>query len=387
VTDPVQLPAAELSALLTLAATPGLPDWRALELLQRFGSAEAALQELGRQCGGHAAAAAASLSVRRRVARALHAVEAERIRVLSATSPAYPAVLGATLGPAAPPVLFARGHLDLLRRPCISVVGSRSASDYALDMAEQLGAATARAGGCVVSGLARGVDAAAHRGALDAGGATAAVMGCGVDVYYPHENMRLQDRIAEDGLLLSEFLPGEAPRRYRFPHRNRIIAGLSRAVVVVEAGARSGALLTASHAMERGIATFAVPNAVSEAGMEGILGLFRDGVAPFTGVRDLLESTGLVPLGAPLAQGSASPLQGGAEPASSAGGPGHAGGPVRARVLEAVHRRPAYLDSIAAAAGVAPGAALGILLELELEGLVSQVSGGRFSRLAGRRSC
>jgi DNA processing protein len=367
----------DLASLLTLLATPGLPDWRVLELLTAHGTPRAALDSLAQECGVRLAADARSASVQRRVERALHAVEAEGIAAVPFGTPGYPSGLVHNLGPAAPPLLFARGDLGVLQRPGIAVVGSRAASEYARDVAEEIGTAIARAGGCVISGLARGVDAATHAAALDAGGTTVAVLGCGVDVYYPQDNMRLQDRIAGDGLLVSEFLPGEGPRKYRFPHRNRIIAALSRAVVVVEAGRTSGALGTASHAMERGIATFAVPNAVDHPGMQGILGLYRDGVLPFTGTRDLLESTGLLPLGQEPAM---EPL-----PADDGRGPVGTMPPFHERILGVLRRQPAHVDAIAAEAGMTASAALAALLELELDGLVRQVPGGRFGRATLRR--
>jgi DNA processing protein len=353
----------ELVACLTLLATPRLADWRVLELLQSYGSGRAAVASLATECGGGVAAAAACAPVRTRVARALHTIAAERILPIPFGSPAYPRLLVRQLGPEAPPVLFALGDLAALELKSIGVVGCRAATVYGLDVAEQIGGAVARAGGCVISGLARGVDAAAHSAALDAGGTTIAVLGCGVDVYYPHENMRLQDRIGRDGLLLSEFLPGDPPRKYRFPHRNRIIAGLSQAVVVVEAGEKSGAVRTAMHAMERGIPTFGVPGAVDRPGMQGILGLYRDGVAPYTGIRDLLETSGLVRLGS--------------EPAGTHSDAAPTGA-VHASVWRALGQDAAHIDAIAAAAGVPLAMALAALLELELDGRAQQLAGGRF---------
>jgi DNA processing protein len=398
VTTAPPLDGRELRAYLALLAAPRLPDWRVLQMLQAHGTAVAAFGALRAECGAELAAAARSQAVLRRVERAVHAIETDCIAVVPFGSAAYPPLLVRHLGPAAPPVLFARGSLDLLEQAGIAVVGCRAASAYGLDVADQLGGAVARAGGCIVSGLARGIDTAAHAAALDAGGSTIAVLGCGVDVYYPHENMKLQDRIARDGLLLSEFLPGEAPRRYRFPHRNRIIAGLSSAVVVVEAGATSGALGTATHAMERDVPTFAVPHPIDRPGAAGILGLFRDGVAPFTGVRDLLEYVGLVRIGAdvPAAAPSApsrashaahagTPMAVGA--AGAAGVPAFdaAGATLHARIWAALRRQPRHVDDIAEAAGAVPATVLAALLELELDGRACQGPGGRFSLPPNRR--
>jgi DNA processing protein len=366
----------ELVACLTLLAAPRLPDWRALELLQAYGSGRAAVAALAAACGPDIAAGARSAPVRARVARALHTIDTEQILTIPFGTGAYPRLLVRQLGPEAPPVLFALGNLGTLELHGIGVVGCRAATEYGLDVAEQIGGAVARAGGCVISGLARGVDAVAPTAALDAGGRTVAVLGCGVDVYYPHENMKLQDRIRRDGLLLSEFLPGDAPRKYRFPHRNRIIAALSAAVVVVEAGEKSGAVRTAEHSMSMGTATYAVPNAMDRPNAQGILGLYRDGVLPFTGVRDLVESVGLVNIGA-WGDGAsgADALDAAEEPP-----PG-----VHGRVWGVLDGEPALIDGIAAAAGLRAGEALAALLELELDGRVRQLSGGRFARARAMR--
>ncbi|HSJ07344.1 MAG TPA: DNA-processing protein DprA [Longimicrobiales bacterium] len=359
----------EAAALLTLLAVPRLSQAVLLELLERHGSGRSALAALSRECGRDVAAAARSPEVVRRAARALRLVETERLGILAAVDATYPELLRLRLGPAAPPVLFCRGDTTLFDATGVAVVGCRRATAYGLDVAAQIGGAVARAGGCVVSGLARGIDAASHLAALDAGGGTIAVLGCGVDVYYPRENTALQDRIAHAGLLVSEFLPGEPPRRYRFPHRNRIIAALSAAVVVVEAGERSGAIRTAEHAMEAGIATYGVPGALDRPNTQGILGLYRDGVPPYTGARDLVESVGLI------AAEECDPRLDSVDTPPA--------GPLHARVWSAVGREPAHIDAIAAAAAAATTDALTALLELELDGRVAQLPGARFVR-AGR---
>jgi DNA processing protein len=360
----------EAAALLTLLAVPRLSGARLLELLERHGSGRSALAALARECGSDVGASARSPEVMRRAARALQLVEAERLGILSSVAAGYPELLRLRLGPEAPPVLFCRGDTSMLDATGIAVVGCRRATPYGLDVAAQIGGAVARAGGCVVSGLARGIDAAAHLAALESGGGTIAVLGCGVDVYYPRENMALQDRIGHAGLLLSEFLPGDPPRKYRFPHRNRIISALSAAVVVVEAGERSGAIRTAEHAMEAGIATYGVPGALDWPNMQGILGLYRDGVPPYTGARDLVESVGLV---CAVAECAFARDHAEVPPA----------GPLHARVWSAVGREPVHIDAIAAAAAAATTDALAALLELELDGRVAQLPGARFVR-AGR---
>jgi DNA processing protein len=363
---------AELAALLTLLATPRLHQARVLTLLKRHGDARTALDMLAGECGDEIAALAHGTRTRRRVEHALHTIAAERITTIPVGSAGYPAVLLERLDEAAPPALFARGDMAALDPIGVGVVGCRAATEYGLDVAGDIAAAVARAGGCVISGLARGIDAAAHAGALEGGGATIAVLGCGVDVYYPQQNMKLQDRIAAAGLLLSEFLPGEGPRTYTFPHRNRIIAALSSAVVVVEAGLKSGANRTAEHAMGMHVPTYGVPNAIDRPNMEGILALYRDGVEPFTGTADLLVSVGLAPLGS------------GAHVKAAPEAPTPAG--LHGRVWAALTQESTHVDAIAAAAGVDAGQVLAALLELELDGRVRQLPGARFTRGAPRHA-
>jgi DNA processing protein len=357
----------ELAALLALLAVPGLRPGAAVELLLATGSARSAFGALGDACGEEVARASRTEAVRERTRRALHAVEAGDLHVVAVGDAGYPALLAERLDRDRPPVLFGRGRLSLLEGPAVAVVGCRSASSYGLAISEELGSAVARSGGCVVSGVALGIDAAAHTGALEAGGHTIGVLGCGVDVYYPRRNTELQDRIGRDGLLLSEQLPGEAPRKYFFPWRNRIIAGLSRVVVVVEAGVRSGTLSTAEHAANLGIDVFAVPNALDTPNMGGIVRLYREGVAPYTGIRDLLEHVGLIGLADPAPDG---PGAAGASPAN----------PLTTRVWLALDRSGRLVDDIAAQAGLGVPAVQAALLELELDGYARRLAGGRYCR-------
>jgi DNA processing protein len=357
----------ELAARLALIATPGLPASRVITLVETCGSAVRALKGIAHECGAEVANALHSDAVRERVRRALHAVEANGIHVVAFDDADYPPTLRERLDGHAPSLLFALGNLALTRQVGVAVVGSRRATDYGIDVASQIADAAVRAGACVISGLALGIDAAAHEAALNAGGRTIAVLGCGVDVYYPRRNTALQDTIARDGLLLSELLPGEPPRKLQFPHRNRIIAALSRCVVIVEAGIRSGAISTATHAMKQALDVYAVPGRVDEPNVQGILGLLRDGVPPFTGIRDLLESAKLLGLGAAL------------PPAAKAAQAGPGG-----VLWGALTTRPVHVDRIARHAGLTPGAALTALLQLELDGLVVQLPGGRFHRARRR---
>ncbi len=181
-------------------------------------------------------------------------------RILALAGPGYPAALRNLLQP--PPVLYARGRIDLLEGPGIAVVGTRAHSTYGRDATVSLVVGLIRAGYTIISGLARGIDGIAHQTALDVGGDTIGVLGTGIDVPYPPEHRELFHIIAERGCLVSEFPPGTTPRRWHFPQRNRIITGLTRSVLVVEAPERSGALITAHYALEEGKEVFAVPGPI-----------------------------------------------------------------------------------------------------------------------------
>ena len=207
----------------------------------------------------------------------------------------YPAVLETIEDP--PECLWVRG--EMTSGPSVAVVGTRRATRYGLELARQMGGAVARAGWTVVSGLARGVDGAAHRGTLDAGGKGVAVLGSGIDVWYPPEHAGLgEELVAGGGAVISEYPPGTRPDAWRFPRRNRIISGLSRVVVVVEAADKGGALITARLAAEQGREVFAVPGDVNRRTSLGTNLLIRDGAVPVLGAEDLIEALSFV-LGPP----------------------------------------------------------------------------------------
>jgi DNA processing protein len=205
--------------------------------------------------------------------------------------PLYPAALDDC--PDAPRTLWARGDLSILERPTVAIVGTRHATAYAERVTRQLAMTLARAGACIISGLARGVDAAAHRGALEVGGATVAVLGTGLDVCYPRAHAPLQREIGARGLLLSELAPTDAAHRGSFPKRNRIIAALAKATIVVEAGVKSGALITATHALEMYRTVAAIPGPIDVAQAQGSNELLRDGATAVTSMADALALVGL----------------------------------------------------------------------------------------------
>jgi DNA processing protein len=254
-----------------------------------------------------------------------------------------------------PAGLFLRGTAGeaLLERPCVAVVGARACSSYGSAVARMVGRELAAAGLVVVSGLARGVDGEAHRGALEAGGRTVAVLGCGIDRDYPAAHRELAARIAGTGLVTSEYAPGVEPAPWRFPARNRIVAGLCAATVVVEARERSGALITADLALEEGREVFACPGEITSALSSGTNALLRLGATPLTCAADVLQSFGLEE----------------PEPAVSVVGA------AAATVLGALGDGTAGADELARATGMGTAELAAALVELELAGRVAVEAG------------
>ena len=279
---------------------------------------------------------------------------AQRLRFVGRSNPGFPPLLRAIHDP--PPGLFLRGaaEAELLSRAAVAVVGARACSAYGAEVARMLGRELAAAGLVVVSGLARGVDGAAHRGALEAGGPTVAVLGCGIDRDYPAAHAGLAREIAGHGLVVSEYAPRVEPAPWRFPARNRIIAGLAGATVVVEARERSGALITADLALEEGREVLSCPGEITSALSAGTNALLRLGATPLTRVEDVLEAFGLEPAA------DAAPVS---------------VGPTAATVLERLADAPAGIDELARATGLAAGQLAGALTELELAGLAAGSDG------------
>jgi len=251
-----------------------------------------------------------------------------------------------------PSAMWIRGHVP--SAPAVAVVGSRRCTRYGSDLARRCGHAIAAAGWVVVSGLARGIDTAAHLGALDGGGSTVAVLGNGIDAWYPASNRALGERILESGAAVSEYGPGTPPAPWRFPARNRIIVGLSQAVIVVEAAARSGALITARLAMEAGIDVFAVPGDLDRVTSEGTNRLIADGAQPIVSVAELTEMLERVV------------------------------GPARQETSDLPMTGPMFVHEIAAALGVTIGEAARRVARWELAGVVT-VDGGMVEPAAGSR--
>ena len=336
-----------LDEAVALSLIPHLPR---IGLLDRWRIGDPALRE-----------AACRLSDTARAVRTRAA--AAHIHVIALDDARFPAPLLAIADP--PPALWYAGTLEALDAPVVAIVGSRAASAVALETATRLGEDLAARGITVVSGLARGVDSAAHRGALRAG-RTMGVLGSGVDRIYPPEHKELAREIAQRGLVISEYPPGTAPYPSNFPQRNRLISGLSRAVVVIEASEKSGSLITASCALEQGRDVMAVPGNVLSGRNRGAHALIRDGAKIVESADDIVEELGC---GAPTTRPHASPLQ----PVKSTS----SGDPLLRLMQEG---EPYDLDGLAGLSGVDGVRLLPRLLDLELAGLVHRIEGGRFMR-------
>jgi DNA processing protein len=273
---------------------------------------------------------------------------------VSRGGPGYPPLLTELHDP--PARLYLRGGPpEILARTSVAIVGARSCSPYGVQVARELARELAGAGVVVVSGLARGVDGEAHRGALAAGGLTVAVLGCGIDRDYPKAHAELARRISESGLVVSEYPPGVEPSPWRFPARNRLVAGLATATVVVEARRRSGALITADFALERGRDVFAVPGEITSGLSEGTNDLIRQGATPLLGAADVLEALGIEPEPPVIVPASLSPE---AE-----------------NVWSALRAGAMTLDEISRTAGIGAAEVAVALTELELAGLVVGADG------------
>jgi DNA processing protein len=312
--------------------------------------------------------------LRRRAMSALEAARTQGIHVVLRGGTDYPDRLESIPDP--PPVLWARG----VAGPCpraVAVVGSRFATPHGLEVGFKLGQGLAGEGFDVVSGLARGVDAAAHRGALRGGGRTIAVLGCGVDVVYPPEHGQLAEAVATSGALVSEFAPGVPPHGWHFPRRNRLISGISLGVVIVEAAQRSGSLITARCALEQGRAVMAVPGAVLSGRNRGAHALLRDGANVVEEARDvieLLQADWHREFEQPPAVSPGSDPEG---PAPDPLTPSTAAG--RDPILRLMRPGETYrLEDLAAETGLAPVALMARMTRLEVGGWVLRVEGGRF---------
>jgi len=333
------------------------------QLITRFGSASAAIEAipaLAARGGGRAPV----LADPRVVTREMATVAKLGARYIFLDGPGYPRLLAEIEN--APPALIVRGDIGLLSRPTVAMVGARNASAAAIRFARQLAHELASEGITVVSGLARGIDTAAHIGAIRA---TAGVIACGIDVVFPPENADLQERIAQEGLLIAEQPPGTEPRARHFPYRNRIIAGLSLGTVVVEAVPKSGSLITARLAAEAGRDVMAVPGSPLDPRAQGCNLLIRDGATLVQSAADIIEQ--VRPIDARMLNSPNEPYRG--PP------PSDASDAERRALTGLLGPVPVSVDELVRQSTLAPAIVQTVLLELELAGRLERHAGGRVS--------
>jgi DNA processing protein len=335
-------------------------------LLERFDTPErtlaAAETELAQVRGVNAAVVASikSHDYREFAERECASVEKGGVRVVDFLATDYPKVLLEIPDP--PPYLYVKGDLTGIE-PAIAVVGSRRASTYGLLTTTKLAEALASHGVTVISGMARGVDTSAHRGALAGSGRSVGVLGCGVDVVYPPENRKLFAEMAARGALVSEFPMGTLPLAENFPRRNRIISGISRGVLVVEAAENSGSLITAQYALEQGREVFAVPGNINYSSSRGTNRLIKQGAKLVEGVEDILEELPQCRTGEP----------------HCAGVPGFSLTPQEAAVYTLLAASPLHIDDVIVKSALTVGEVSVMLLRLELKGAIMQLPGKNFA--------
>ena len=348
--------------LVDLYAVPRMNETRLKNLLARFGTPEHVLdaepRELAEVKGVDEELASAVHSYRRseETGRRLKAAQALGVRTVCYNDGGFPENLKQLAH--MPPVLFVRGEIRPEDTTAAAVVGTRMPSHYGRQVAEKLGRELAQHGVTVVSGLARGVDTFAHKGALEGGGRTLAVLGCGIDVYYPPENRKLYDAISAQGAVISEFSLGVDPLAMNFPKRNRVVSGLSQAVVAVEAGEKSGVLNTVGWATDQGRAVFAVPGNITSQQSLGINRLLKEGARPMLSVADILRELGVAKRAEERAK---------VEVAAE-----------EKPVMEFLTAEPLHVDEICEGLGIPMAGLLSVLMQLEIKGLVRQLQGKYF---------
>ncbi len=369
---------ASLRPWFILRAVPGIGDALTCRLVQSFGSPDAVLHasyDALAQVDGVSLALAKAIRQGpgaedlQAIDRELKALERLPIRVLTILDPDYPARLKAIHDP--PPLLSVSGMLSKEDHHAVAIVGTRHATPAGRVITEQLSRGLAEAGVTVVSGLARGIDGAAHRSALEAGGRTMAVLGCGIDRTYPPEHQALRKKIDEQGAVLSELPLGAYPHAYHFPKRNRIISGLSLGVVVVEAAPKSGSLITARLAAEQGREVFAVPGSIQSEQSRGTNGLIKQGAKLVETVEDILDE--LASQCEPSFQAQmqvrraalAHPVQSGRLLLEQD----------EATLYAALSMEPVHIDELIAKTGLPAASVSGLLLSLELKGAIRQLPG------------
>lgn len=353
---------AEWEWWLRLILTPNFPCAAQRRLLSAAGPPEVALRlpeaDLASIVGSAHAKSLIGGPDRQRLRHSLAWLTGRGRWLVTLAEAAYPRSLLEIADP--PLALFAQGNPDVLSRRRVAIVGSRNATRQGQEDARSFAASLSRSGLCIVSGLALGVDGAAHRGGLDGEGGSIAVLGNGPDRIYPAAHEGLAEALAHGGLLLSEHAPGEPPRAHHFPRRNRLISGLCEGVLVVEAAARSGSLVTARLALEQGRDVFAIPGSIHSPVSKGCHALIKQGAALVETPNDVLDALGVV---------SSHPISAGEAPAS------------RDNFLSLIGGSPTSVDALVTCSGKSAQDVLAKLARLEIEGAIERLAGGFYRRL------
>jgi DNA processing protein len=355
-----------LLSWLQLSLTPGLTGsaWR--KLLDAFGAPSNVIEQperaLSRVVDASLAAALARGAHRAAAEAALRWALQPQRAILTLDDARYPVLLRETADP--PPVLYAGGRLELLQHTALAIVGSRNATAQGMRNADAFARSIAAAGVCVVSGMALGIDAAAHRGALAGHGSTIAVLGNGIDITYPHRNAELLARVFAEGLVLSEFPLATPPLAANFPRRNRIISGLARGCLVVEAALPSGSLITARSAVDMGRDVFAIPGSIHSPLSRGCHYLIKQGAKLVETSADVLEELGLHAQSEPRAHNAPEALS-----------------PDARKVMDALGYEPCDIDDLALRTSLPAAQLLALLTELEIDARVSRNANGTYQRL------
>ncbi len=355
---------AERAYLVALSQVTHIGPVRLGRLRDRFGTLDAAWSADERELLAvlDERTCRAVLSARMKVdpERVMERITGSGSEIVTVLDDDYPMILREIPGP--PPVLYYRGSLPGHDDPTVAIVGTRRATSYGREATQRIAGELAAAGVTVVSGLAKGIDGFAHRAALESGGRTIAVMASGVDIIYPPEHRQLAERILEAGALVSDYPPGTKPDAPNFPARNRIISGLSRATIVVEAPSRSGALITVGFAADQGRDVYAVPGSILSASSEGTNKLLRDGATPLTSAADVLGDLDLAP-------------------ANSREEPEQIAFPIsdeERAIYALVTAEPQHIDELAYSAGLTISQASALMTMLELKGLVANAGAQHF---------
>jgi DNA processing protein len=361
----------ELKSWLALSTVPNVGPIRFISLVKHFGSPDAVLSASEKELSkfpeiGTVIASNIKGKVDWELAeKQFELIEKNQVQLLTFRDEAYPENLKSIYDP--PPFLFTRGKIKKEDKNAIAVVGCRAASSYGRQITEKIGRELAKRGITIISGLARGIDSIGHLSALKENGRTIAVFGSGLDVIYPPENKKLVERIVQNGAIISEFLLGTKPEAPNFPRRNRLISGLSLGVVIVEAGSKSGALLTAQFALEQNREVFAIPGNIGAKNSEGTNQLIKQGAKLVTSVEDILEELKIMTT---VGQKEESQTEKDLSQLSE----------MEKNIYNLIMNEPYHIDKIAQETNLTTSCALSTLLSLELKGFIKQLSGKMFVR-------